>query len=58
MHFERRILMQDCTEAEVLLLGSFLVLVWASLRFMDGQRVHFSSLSFDGSSLSWELLPN
>ena len=51
MHFERRILMQDCTEAEVLLLGSFLVLVWASLRFMDGQRVHFCSLSFDGSSL-------
>ena len=49
--FERRILMQDCTDAEVLLLGSFLVLVWASLRFMDGQRVHLRSLSFDGSSL-------
>ena len=51
MHFERRILMQDCTDSEVLLLGSFLILIWASLRFMDGQRVHLRSLSFDGSTL-------
>ena len=51
MHFARRILMQDCTAAETLLLGSFLVLVWASLCFMNGQRVHLRSLSFASSSL-------
>ena len=51
MHLERRILMQDCTPGEVLLLGAFLVLLWASLSFMDAQRVHFRSLSFDGSTL-------
>eukprot|EP00435_Cladocopium_sp_Y103_P070303 s255_g35.t1 len=39
VQWERRILMSSCSTPEVILLGSFLLMAWASLRFSDAQRI-------------------
>ena len=46
MHWERRLLMKDCSLQEQILLGGFLCLLWGGLRFADGQRIHLQSLSW------------
>ena len=47
LQWERRILQTNCPVRDVILLGSFLVCLYASLRFSDLQRVKWSSIVFD-----------
>ena len=51
VQIERRVLSRDCSDAEVLVLGGMLLILWSSLRFMDAQRVLWRSLSYDGHTL-------
>ena len=44
--WERRLLSSNCSEFEVIVLGSFLFLVWSGLRFSDMQRSNLSSWQF------------
>ena len=44
--WERRVLMKECTLQEQVILGGFLCLLWAGLRFADGQRIHLYSMSW------------
>ena len=47
----RKVLLSSTSHGEVLLMGGFLVFVWASLDFSDGQRVCLDSLEYDGKFL-------
>eukprot|EP00435_Cladocopium_sp_Y103_P000244 s2560_g1.t1 len=49
--FERHILVRETPMQEVLILGSFLVLLFSGLRFADLQRTSPTSLQWDGSTL-------
>eukprot|EP00438_Fugacium_kawagutii_P025668 Skav205813 [mRNA] locus=scaffold307:416060:417427:+ [translate_table: standard] len=49
--WERRVLMSSCPLMEVIILGSFLVMFWASLRFSDAQRIALVSLVFSDENL-------
>ena len=51
MHFERRILMRECLDHEVVTLGTFLFLAFSCLRFSDVQRTSPSSLHCNGDTL-------
>ena len=51
MHFERRILMRECQEWEIIILGMILLLAFSGLRFSDMQRTCPSSLHWNGSTL-------
>ena len=51
MHFERRILMRECLDHEVVTLGTFLFLAFSCLRFSDVQRTSPSSLHWNGDTL-------
>ena len=51
MHFERRILMRECSEYEIVILGMCLFLAFSGLRFSDMQRTNTSSLHWNGSVL-------
>ena len=51
MHFERRILMRECSECEIIILGTCLFLAFSGLRFSDMQRTATSSLHWNGSIL-------
>ena len=44
VQWERRILMSACSTSEILLLGSFLLMAWASLRFSDAQRIEMGRM--------------
>eukprot|EP00435_Cladocopium_sp_Y103_P013401 s3009_g3.t1 len=49
--FERRILVRETPLQEVLILGSFLLLLFSGLRFADLQRTSPGSLQWDGTTL-------
>ena len=49
--WERRILMSSCPALQVIILGSFLLMAWASLRFSDAQRVDLNKLVFSDHDL-------
>ena len=51
MRFERRILMRECLDHEVVILGMFLLLAFSCLRSSDMQRTNPSSLRWDGAVL-------
>lgn len=51
MHFKRRVLMRECSDHEVTILGTFLFLAFSGLRFSDLQRTCTSSLHWSGSVL-------
>ena len=51
VQWERRVLMSSCSIPEVLLLGSFLLMAWASLRFSDAQRIELNRMVLTGSEL-------
>ena len=51
LQWERRILMSSCPVAQVIILGSFLVMAWASLRFSDCQRVELQKLVLSSTDL-------
>ena len=44
--WERRLLMKECPLQEQVVLGGLLCMLWAGLRFSDGQRIHLQSLSW------------
>jgi hypothetical protein len=44
--WERRLLMKDCPLQDQVVLGGFLCMLWAGLRFSDGQRINLQSLSW------------
>ena len=45
--WERRILQSTASDFEVIMLGSFLFIMWAGLRFADSQRLRLDSLVFN-----------
>ena len=47
----RRILMSSCPTLEVVLLGAFLTMAWASLRFSDVQRLDMHKVIYHGNTL-------
>ena len=49
--WERRILYSQSSTFEVIMLGSFLVIAWSSLRFSDAQRLNVASLVLTDSEL-------
>ena len=49
--WERRILQSASTMYEIMMLGSFLVIIWAGLRFADAQRLNVDSLVFNFQEL-------
>lgn len=49
--WERRILQSASTVYEIMMLGSFLVITWAGLRFADAQRLNVDSLVFNFQEL-------
>ena len=51
VQFERRVLMSSCPESQVIILGSFLLMCWTSMRFADMQRVSLKSFGYDPHSL-------
>ena len=51
VQWERRILMSRCPTMEVLLLGSFLIMAWASLRFLDVQRLDMKKVIYHDHTL-------
>ena len=51
MHFERRILMRECLDHEVVTLGTFLFLAFSCLRFSDLQWTSTSSLHWIGETV-------
>ena len=57
VQWERRILQKEATPAEILILGTFLVMAFSGMRFGDIQRVLAHRLQFDGNTLrgvSWK----
>ena len=47
---ERRVLMSNCTVLEIILLGTFLLMAWGSLRFSDAQRLDLQKIIYhDGT---------
>eukprot|EP00435_Cladocopium_sp_Y103_P040823 s1556_g11.t1 len=51
VQWERRILMSSCSTPEIILLGSFLLMAWASLRFSDAQRIEMHRMVLTASEL-------
>ena len=49
--FERHILVRETSPSDVLILGTFLLLVFSGLRYADLQRTSPQSLQWDGSTL-------
>ena len=49
--WERRILQGASTTYEVMMLGAFLLITWAGLRFADAQRLNIGSLVFNFQEL-------
>ncbi|CAL1162028.1 unnamed protein product, partial [Cladocopium goreaui] len=49
--WERRILQGASTTYEVMMLGAFLLITWAGLRFADAQRLNIDSLVFNFQEL-------
>ena len=49
--FERHILVRETSQADILILGTFLLLVFSGLRYADLQRTSPLSLQWDGSTL-------
>ena len=49
--FERRILVRETPTEEVLILGSYLLLLFSGLRYSDLQRTSPASLQWDGTTL-------
>ena len=49
--WERRVLYSQSSTFEVIMLGSFLFIAWASLRFSDAQRLNVESLVLTDSEL-------
>ena len=57
IQWERRILQSASTTAEILLLGTFLLMAFSGMRFGDIQRVMVHRLQYDGKTLrgvSWK----
>ena len=57
VQWERRILQSAATPAEILILGTFLVMAFSGMRFGDIQRVMVHRMQFDGKTLrgvSWK----
>ena len=51
VQWERRILMSNCTVLEVILLGTFLVMAWGSLRFSDAQRMDLHKIIYHAETM-------
>ena len=51
VQWERRILMSNCTVLEVILLGTFLVMAWGSLRFSDAQRMDLQKIIYHAETM-------
>ena len=49
--WERRILQSASTKYEIMMLGAFLLITWAGLRFADAQRMNVDSLVFNFQEL-------
>ncbi|CAL1144954.1 unnamed protein product [Cladocopium goreaui] len=50
VQWERRVLMSNCTVLEIILLGTFLLMAWGSLRFSDAQRLDLQKIIYhDGT---------
>ena len=49
--WERRLLQSQCTTFEIIMLGSFLFVVWSGLRFADAQRLNLQSLVLNDEEL-------
>ena len=49
--WERRILQSTASDFEIIMLGSFLFIMWAGLRFADSQRLRLDSLVFNHAEL-------
>lgn len=69
--WEKQILRSTSSHVDILVLGTFLVLAWSSLRFADAQRCNISSLCYNDqvlrgicwqtktvSNLAWGLIGN
>ena len=69
--WEKQILRSTSSQVDILVLGTFLVLAWSSLRFADAQRCNISSLCYNDqvlrgicwqtktvSNLAWGLIGN
>ena len=57
VQWERRVLQSAATPAEILILGTFLVMAFSGMRFGDIQRVMVHRMQFDGKTLrgvSWK----
>ena len=51
VQWERRILMAQCTVTETILLGTFLVMAWGSLRFSDAQRMDLQKIIYQDATM-------
>ena len=51
VQWERRILMSACTISEIIMLGNFLLMAWASLRFSDAQRIEMARMVLSTTDL-------
>ena len=51
VQWERRVLQSSATQQEILGIGSFLLMMWSSMRFADLQRTRLSTLACDKTSL-------
>ena len=51
VQWERRILMAQCTVTETILLGTFLVMAWGSLRFSDAQRMDLQNIIYQDATM-------
>ena len=49
--WERRVLMSSCPTHEVIILGAFLIMAWASLRFSDAQRMDIDKVVLSDTNL-------
>ena len=49
--WERRVLMSSCPTHEVIILGAFLIMAWASLRFSDAQRMDIDKVVLADTNL-------
>ena len=51
VQWERRLLMAQCTVTETILLGTFLVMTWGSLRFSDAQRLDLQKIIYQDDTM-------
>ena len=51
VQWKRRILMSAWSTSETMLLGSFLLMAWASLRFSDAQRIEMARMVLTATDL-------